>query len=72
MVLNQKIVWKPPICSLFLEKVYLRFHENWHEISWKIVYERIKHLEPEVQTKASLRKETEILTHSYCTPIPME
>ena len=35
-VLTQKIVWEPVICSLFLEKVYLRLRENWHKFSLKI------------------------------------
>ena len=34
-------MWEPFNCSIFLEKVYVRLNENDHNISIKIVYERI-------------------------------
>ena len=56
MVLTQKIILEPMSinCGLFLEKVYIvycvRLNENRHNVSIKIVYERIyKHLRPAVQ-----------------------
>ena len=41
MVLNDKMIWEPFNCGLFLDKVYLRLHKNGHEISLKIGYEKI-------------------------------
>ena len=35
------VLTKKNYVSSFLEKVYLRIHENMHDISLKIVYERI-------------------------------
>ena len=35
------MIWEPINCGSFLEKDYLRLHENVLEISLKIVYERI-------------------------------
>ena len=40
-VLNKEIVGEPLYCGLFLVKVYIRLNENEHNISLKIVYERI-------------------------------
>ena len=37
MVINQKMIWEPINCGSFLEKIYLRLHENELEISLKIV-----------------------------------
>ena len=38
MVLNHKMISEPLNCGLFLNKFYLRLHENGHKISQKIVY----------------------------------
>ena len=35
MILDHKMTWEPLNSSLFLDKVYLRPHENGHEISQK-------------------------------------
>ena len=40
-VLTLKMIWEPLNCCSFLEKVYLRLHENVLKISLKIVYKKI-------------------------------
>ena len=35
------MIWEPLNCGSFVDKIYLRLHENVLEISLKIVYERI-------------------------------
>ena len=40
-VLTPEMTWEPLNCGSFLDKIYLRLHENVLEISWRIVYERI-------------------------------
>ena len=41
MVLTPKMLWEPLYRGSFLDKIYLRLHENVLEISLKIVYEII-------------------------------
>ena len=48
--------------GLFLEKVYLRLHENVLKISLKVVYERI--LRPEVQASLTYINIFRCITHS--------
>ena len=38
---TQKMIWEPLNCSSFLDKIYLRLHENAVEISLQIANERI-------------------------------
>ena len=40
-VLTQKMIWEPLNFGSFLDKIYLRLHENVPEISLNIVFERI-------------------------------
>ena len=53
------MIWEPLNCGSFLEKVYLRFHENMLEISLKLLMREYKHLRPEVQ--ATLKRNAEFL-----------
>ena len=41
MLLTPKMIWEPLNCGSFLEKFYLRLHENVLEISLKIVLPEI-------------------------------
>ena len=38
---TQKMIWEPLNCGSFLDRFYLRLHENVVEIALKIVNERI-------------------------------
>ena len=40
-VLTPKMIWEPLNCGSFLDKIYLRLHENMLGISLKTVYEKI-------------------------------
>ena len=46
MFSNHKIIWEPFNCSLLLNKVYLRIHENGHEIKIKRFREYISKCVP--------------------------
>ena len=59
MLITQKIIWEPHNCGIFLEKVYLRINENMHEISVKIVYERIFLLTAYVPMRAYITSQTD-------------
>ena len=41
MVLTQKMIWEPLNFGTFLEKFYMGLNENGHNISIKMVYQRI-------------------------------
>ena len=63
------MIWQPPNCGSFLEKLYLRLHENVLEISLKIFYEKYKHLRPEVQATLMLSYYFRYTQYFYYTPV---